>query len=154
MTADGPPRKTGRGRLGLLIAAAVLAATWIAFLVWLAVRTANPVTVNRAQLLMSDAVVIATVQPSGSSSRSVSLRIDKVLAGRLESETLRVGGVEPGRFSHGGRFLVPLRETDHVFVVTLAPVTQEGVPLVYPATDDALRAAEKILATGTDTPYQ
>lgn len=154
MTADGPPRKAGGGRLGLLIAAAVLAAAWIGFLVWLAVRTANPVTVNRAQLVTSDAVVIATVEPTQASSRSVSLRIEKVLAGQLDEETLRVGGVEPGRFSAGGRFLVPLRETDHGFVVTLAPVTQEGVPLVYPATDDALRAAEKILATGTDKPYE
>lgn len=150
MTTDGPP-KEGRRRTGLLVAAAVLAAGWLGSLAVLALRTANPVTVNRAQLLSSDAVVIA--EPGGGSGWSVVLRVDSTLAGDVPEE-VRAGGVEPERFAAGGRFLVPLRETDAGFVVTPAPPALKGVPLVYPATDETVRAAKEILATASAKPYE
>lgn len=153
MTAERPARP-GRGGPGPLVAAASAAAAWLGFLALLAVRTANPVTVNRAQLLLSDAVVVATPQPPGSQGRSVPLRIEQVLAGEGVPGSLRLSGAKPDRFPPGGRYLVPLRETGRGFVVTPAPIDREGVPLVYPATPDAVQAAEKILATASVKPYE
>jgi hypothetical protein len=153
VTAERPV-KPGWGRTAWLVATAVLAAAWLGFLVFLATWTANPVTVNRAQLLLSDAVVVATPQPPKPQARSVSLRIEKVLAGKDVPEAFRVSGVEPARFSKAGRYLVPVRETGRGFIVTPAPINREGVPLVYPATEDALRVAEKILATAAAKPYE
>jgi len=152
VTAD-ESAKAGRGRLGLLIAAAALVAAWLSALALLAVRTANPVTLNRWQLLDSDAVVVATPQPIDGESRHVSLSIERVLAGGALPDALRLGGVEATRFEKPGRYIVPLHETGHGFAVTPAPPALNGAPLVYPATAEAVRMAEEILATGEARPY-
>ncbi len=153
MTADGPA-PAGRGRLGLLIFACGVATAWLAFLAFLAFRTANPVTLNRAQLLSSDAVVIASPLPGSGKSGINTLRVEKVLAGVGVPDAVRFGVVEPERFSQAGRYVVPLRESEGGYVVTPTPPALNGVPLVYPATEDAVRAAEEILKTASDRPYE
>lgn len=154
MTLDATARETGRTKLGLFIAAAVVAAIWLSLLAVLALRTANPVTVNRGQLLASDAVVVATPRQGRSRGRVVSLRIDKSLVGEDLPATLQVGGVEPGRFSDPGPYLVPLRRTENGFDVTPAPPALNRAPLVYPATAEVVRMAEVILATAAAKPYE
>jgi hypothetical protein len=145
------PAPAGRPSRGWLLLAATAAAAWFAFLVALAVLTANPVTVDREQLLDSDAVVAAT--PTASAARSVTLRVEKTLAGLNVPDTLRAETDEPQRLTAGRRYIVPLRRTADGYAVTPAPRSLKYAPLVYPATDDALRAAEKILATAAPDPY-
>lgn len=153
MTSDRATAGAGRNKLGLLIAAGVLAAIWLSSLALLALRTANPVTVNRAQLLEADAVVVATPQPV-KKGHVASLRVERSLAGSDLPVTLDVGGIERERFSRAVPYLVPLRRTENGYVVTPAPTALNSEPLVYPATDEAVRVAEVILNTRTAKPYE
>lgn len=152
VTTDAPAGTVRPSRVWLLLAAAA-AAAWFTFLVVLAVLTANPVTVDRDQLLSSDADAVVVATPTASAARSVTLRVEKPLAGLNLPETLRVETDEPQRFESGRSYIVPVRRTADGYAVTPAPPALKHAPLVYPATDDALKAAEKILSTAAPDPY-
>ncbi|HEX6984376.1 MAG TPA: hypothetical protein VF170_03315 [Planctomycetaceae bacterium] len=172
MTTDGPAG-AGRRWRGPLLLAAALTACWLAALLLLAVTTANPVTVNREQLLASDAVVVAVSDLSSARDGVVPLRVERVLAGGGVPESIRLREAGTDRLKDGSRFLVPLKRTNGGYVVTPVPPLrlertsrgyavardphpepEEGAAFVYPATDDVLRVAERILATGTPRPYE
>jgi hypothetical protein len=147
MSRDGMSR-TPRGLVWL---AALVTAVWFAVLLVLAATTANPVTLNRQQLLASDVVVVAAADPGAAREGFVSLRIEDRLAGREVPTRLRVGGIELRRLEGAERHLVPLRLTPGGWVVTPTPY---GQPLVYPATEETLRVAKEILTTGAPRPYE
>ena len=160
--AVAPASTTPRYSRWALPLAAVCVLVWLAILVAMAVRTANPVTVNRAQLLESDALVVAVAEPSsGSAARTVTLRVERKIAGVAVPQTVVVPWPDPGRFSAGTAYLVPLRRTEDRtgFLVTPAPMPSDSKrpisdwEFIYPATPDVLRHVEAILETGVAQPY-
>lgn len=143
-------RAVGPSR-GLLIAAAGLLAGWFAFLALLAVFTANPVTLNRQQLLDADVVVLGVAD--GEPVNDVAMfSVYRILAGQAPKH-LRLANVSSKRVQSGGRYILPLRNLDGKYAVAPTPPAYQSAPLIYPATDEAIRAAEQILVTAED-PYR
>lgn len=117
----------------------------------LAMLTANPVTINRAQLLDSDLVVVGRVTRISATGVG-EVTIENVLRGVDVPETLRVAHL-PEVVRAGGRYLLPLRRRGTRFEITPAPAHAEKTWLVYPAREDVLRVAETLLETRTARPY-
>ncbi|MGC1275424.1 MAG: hypothetical protein WBC44_17085 [Planctomycetaceae bacterium] len=143
---------------------------WLGALLALAATTANPVTVNRSQLLAADAVVVARADLATVRDDTVSIDVGQILAGRDLPPSLRIIDAETGRFQKGSRYLIPLQKSADGYAVTPVPklkleATPRGLVLVpfddgegrtavfYPATEDVLRATERILTTEAAKPY-
>lgn len=144
---------------------------WLVALLGLAVTTANPVTVNRSQLLAADAVVLAEADRGSVRANTIAIEVDEVLWGRHLPRTVRIVSEETDRFESGVRYLVPLHATQDGYAVApvpklrlqagarglvLTPAEDDGdkrTAVFYPATDDVLQAAERILTTQTARPY-
>ncbi len=138
---DSPAPPSRRSRL-FLIAASVLAACWGIALALLAVFTANPVTLNREQILGSPYVVTGTVV-GGPSSGHVSVEREwkqSALTGTIAVENLAAAGARKG-----STYLIPLSRSNDAYRVTEAPFGG-GAPLIYPATPDATRQLQTLLA--------
>lgn len=152
--AGPPPASKGRLRLAVAAAAAVV---WLAALLTLALLTANPVTVNRTQVLTAETVVVGTAEPSAG---AVRLRVETTLAGRPTGDEISVAGPGAERFDRGGRYVVPLRRRPDgdSYEVALTPrpnrEVERGEPLVYPATPDVIRTVESIVADRAPKPYR
>jgi hypothetical protein len=158
-------RRFGR----LLLIAVAAAAIWLGFLLLLAVRTANPVTVNREQLLASDAVVVGV--PERRSEDGVGLAIEETLRGEDLPPLVSVTGLGTERLEPDERQLVALlRDGDRFVITPVPPLRLERTPhgidtaripggppgtrFVYPATSEALAAAKRILASESPRPYE
>ena len=149
----------------------IAASAWLVALLVLAIRTANPETLNRSQLLTADAVVIARPDEPRTSERAIPLVVERVLAGgELPSHiTVRVTDDNARYFGDSTPYLIPLRRAGANFVVAPVPTlhrdpsargivmvpveTAEAKGVFYAATDDTRQAAERILATGAQKPY-
>ena len=139
--AAGSPSRTISRRAFLI--AATLGALWIAALAALAVFTANPITLNREQIMTSDAVVTARVLDPAAGT----VAVEKVWKSRTEltAERLALDNLDKGRIRAGALYLVPLsRVRADRYEVTRTQLPNQQ-PLVYPATDDAVRQLEAIL---------
>jgi hypothetical protein len=125
----------------LLVIAAVLAAAWMVAILLLAHYTANPVTLNREQILESPFVVIGTVV--GDPARGhVSVEREwkrQALSGTIDVANLSATGVKTGQ-----TYIIPLSKPDQSLQVTEAP-NSNGTALVYPATPDALDQLKSIV---------
>jgi len=137
-SSETPPR---RSRV-FLITASVLAAAWGLSLALLALFTANPVMLNREQILASPYVVTGTVAGDPSKGQvSVEREWKKhALAGTITVDNLAAAGARSGI-----AYLIPLSRPDDAFRVTETPFSN-GSPLIYPATPDALKQLQAILA--------
>jgi hypothetical protein len=137
---DSPAPPSRRSRL-FLIAAAALAAGWGIALALLALFTANPVMLNREQILGSPYIVTGTAVAEPSSGRvSVEREWKKsALAGTITVENLARAGARKGI-----TYIIPLSRPDDAFRVTEAPFAG-GAPLIYPATPDAIQQLQAIL---------
>ena len=112
-----------------LLVALSVAALWYVVLVTVAVTTANPVIVNRAQFADSALVVVGTVAADGV------VDVEQVVRGVLPSEQLRIlvpPDVPPGRY------VLPLNRTGNRFEITPAR-TSADLHRVYPVTEDVLK---------------
>jgi len=174
-TTDRPtptvPLPAGDRRLRRALAVAVaVTSLWLVALLLLAVRTANPVTLNRGQLLASDAVIVARPDLATVRDDTVEIAVTSRRAGRDVPSSLRLGNASIKQFRAGVSYLIPLKaegrgyEVAPVPTLRLRPSPQGPVlqPVVdpenrtavfYPASDDVLRTAERILATRTARPY-
>jgi hypothetical protein len=137
---DSPAPPSRRSRLFLIIAT-VLAAGWGIGLALLALFTANPVMLNREQILGSRYVVTGTVVGEPSSGRvSVEREWKKsALVGAIAVENLAAAGARKGI-----TYVIPLSRPDDAFRVTEAPFAG-GAPLIYPATPDTIQQLQAIL---------
>ncbi|MBA3315493.1 MAG: hypothetical protein M3552_06470 [Planctomycetota bacterium] len=151
MTTEVPVGVDHRFR-GPLIVAAVLAVAWLGFLSVLALLAANPATVNREQILRSDAVVVGVAESPAKS--GVWLRVEETLAGSEIPSRLRLEGVPADQFALKQRYIVPLIEDRGRYAVTPAPPALKGMRLVYPAEQETINAATKIRATAAEMPYR
>lgn len=136
-----------RSRRKLVFGAAVF---WILFLVALALWTANPVTLNRDQILIArstGAVVIAKVV----SAKSGQVKVEEVLAAvdGFPAEIAAGGELTAGLLTEtgakdGDRLVLPVvvRRAGNV---VLAP-TPTGVVQAYPATTEVVDAVKQLIA--------
>lgn len=167
---DAPPAAPTPQRRWSLVVAVTATTAWLAALLALVVTTANPVTVNRSQLLAADAVVVADADLGSVRGPTVMIQVEKTLAGRILPRTLRIVSEDVDRIEEGKPYLFPLSATRDGYAV--APVPQlriqagphglvltpiedgdERTAVFYPATEDVLQAAERILTTEAVRPY-
>lgn len=128
----------------LLLAAAALLVLWVVSLALLAFATANPVTLNREQILHSPFLVTATVISRKDGLVKVS-REWKHGAG-LPKETVRLENLEEAGVREGVEYVIPVtKKIDGRLFVTETRLPN-GRPLVYPATNDAVEEIEALLA--------
>jgi hypothetical protein len=127
----------------LLIVAAAIAIIWGAFLIVMAWLTANPVTLNRDQILRADFVVTGTIESDPRGGEVSVLREWKKngLTGTIHLENLDEA---PGA-RRGATYLMPLSHALTGYRVTEARLANSAA-LIYPATPEAIDQLEKILA--------
>jgi hypothetical protein len=141
--SDVPSRPSRR----LLDFAAIVAVVWSAILIGMAWLTANPVTLNRDQILRADLVITGKVEYEPAEGQvSVSHEWKK---NRLTG-TIHVENLDQARVQQGKTYLMPLtREGSEAYYITGARLANSA-PLVYPATREAIEQLEKILADRPD----
>lgn len=149
--------------LGLAIAGV---GTWWVALIWMAVTSANPHTLNVRQLATADAILTGTVvqlEPGLIEIEHIWRTNDRDLAAELKvGERLEVARLVEGGAAEGGTFVVPLVgvepavppepvvETAKLGVAEIKMPSEEGktlrYPVVYPATEHVLGQLETLLA--------
>lgn len=124
---------------------------WWALLIWMAVTTANPVTLNFRQIAQSRYVVTAVVVDLDEGRLRVERNWRYATEADAEGEITVVNLAETGA-REGETYLVPLTPKAVGYAVTaiVAPKMDEGekpreYPRVYPATDEAVAQLESIL---------
>lgn len=130
-----PPRSVARR-----CSAALIALLWCAALAWLALATANPVTLNRRQILDADAVVTVRIVdlPAGT------CEIVKQWTGDPLPEEIVVERLLETAARGDGEWILPLaRDRDGMSVLTSRLPSKAR--LVYPATPEAVAQLESIL---------
>jgi hypothetical protein len=121
----------------------LLAAGWCALLACLVLTTANPVTLNRRQILEADAVVTAQVLDSATGR----CRIVNTWSGTALPDDTLVAHLDETAATPGGEWILPLAKRGDGFEV-LPSRLPSGARLVYPATPEAVRQLEEILTDG------
>jgi hypothetical protein len=125
----------------LLAVAAIIAALWWCSLALMAAFTANPVTLNREQILRSDAVVTGTVDTGRGS-----VEVQKQWKGDALAKTLEIGRLKETGARDGRTYLVPLeKEPSGGYDVTRSRLPNND-PLIYPATTEAIAQLERLLS--------
>lgn len=120
--------------------ALAVAAAWILSLAALAWLTANPVTLNRDQILRSTRVVTARVIDAAGT-----CEVERQWTSGPKLSSLSVGNLEQTGAEVGARYILPLiPSARNQFQVT--PLRHEGPLLIYPATAEAERQLQEILA--------
>lgn len=141
-SADGPVASPVKIRRRWIVSAIVLAA-WILALGILAATTANPVTLNREQILHAHFVVTARVLNRAEGMIAVEKEWKRgagIVADKMRVENLDRTGVHDG-----AEYLLPLtRQADGKLYVTETRLPN-GRPLAYPATPDAIARLEQLL---------
>jgi len=123
-----------------------LTVIWCAILIGMAWLTANPVTLNRDQILRADFVITGVVESEPAIGEvSVSREWKKNgLSGKIHVENL-----EEAKVRRGGTYLMPLSHASTGYRVTEARLANSAA-LVYPATPVATAQLEEILADRPD----
>ena len=130
-------------------AALGIAAVWWIALVTLAVRTANPVTFNLAQLRNSPVVIAGHVENLGDGLVSINRTWPENVG--LESE-LKIDGLDELKLEVGGNYLLPLTEIrSGEFEVTAIKMPspdgadEQEIRFVYPDSEEARKQLESSL---------
>jgi len=137
-TAAPNARATARRRL---VAAGALAALWVVAIVILALLTANPVTLNREQILQSDLVVIGRFDPQKPSR----LIVDESWNRESELAEIDVENHAATRARAGKSYVVPLTKTSAGRFKVTESLLPNSAPLIYPAGDEALEQLRALL---------
>jgi hypothetical protein len=125
----------------VVIAAFAVAGAWILGLLVLAASSANPVTLNRKQILHSDLVVTAT-RPKAEAS---TLIVNKEWKHAEELGEITVENLEETRMPTDREFLVPLHRLGQGrYLITPTTLPNEA-PLIYPATAEAESQLQELL---------
>lgn len=121
-------------RLALLML--LIAAIWYAALITLAVRTANPPTLNARQVIASNIVVVGTVDADGT------VRVTKSYLGIEPKGPIKLIADNP---LPAGELILPLLRDGPLFRVTPTGLPGRSDRLVYPAQPETLAQLEAIL---------
>jgi hypothetical protein len=123
--------------------AVLLFAVWFAFLLTLALFSANPVTLNRRQIRQADLVVEARVEnPATGECRIVRTWPEAPQLG----PTITIAGLADLAVRPGETYLLPLERLPRGAGFRIAPTPPPlSKPLIYPAADDSRRQLAEIL---------
>jgi hypothetical protein len=137
-SADTPSRPSR----GLLLFAIAVTVIWCALLMVMAWLTANPVALNRDQILRADLVITGQVEgdPHAGEVSVVHEWKKNGLKGSIHVENLEDTGARAGE-----TYLMPLAPAATGYRVTEARLANSAV-LIYPATPAAVAQLEEILA--------
>jgi hypothetical protein len=126
----------------VLIFAVTLTVVWCAILIGMAYLTADPVTLNRDQILRADFVITGKVDSDPAIGEVTVAREWKKdgLTGRIHVENL-----EDARAHRGATYLLPLSHASTGYRVTDARMANAPA-LIYPATGVATNQLEAILS--------
>lgn len=124
---------------------------WWLTLSWLVVKTANPVTLNRLQVLTADVVVVAELVDVASGKLTV---IETYHGEKLpDSSELYLPELRSAKLKAGDRLLLPLSKNStsggspaNAFSIT-PNLIESGKPLFYPANDEAILQLQELLAS-------
>ena len=114
---------------------------WWIVLGLLAARTANPVTVNRTQILKARYVVTAKVIDASSQGKITVLKEWKANA---INGTIAVSGLPAAGAKAGSMYVIPLSRGPDGLLVSATPVSG-GLPQIYPASIDSALQLRSIL---------
>lgn len=133
---SGIPSRANRRfplRMSLLLAGA-----WLAFLLFLTLTSANPITLNRSQILDADLVVIAKVlDPAAGRCELI-----ESLNGPAIGTSFAVRRLDASGAQVDGLYLIPL-SMDVPLRYDITP-TPDGSRLIYPAVPEALSQFREI----------
>ena len=137
--SDAPSPKA-RWRYQLAVA---LIIAWLVALSLLSYFTANPVTLNRDQILESADVLTAVVENPAAGN----VRVLHAWKQRADKKTLALPNLKSTEAVSGETCLIPISGAGDEWIVTPSKLPQHP-PLIYPATPDAERQLKSILETG------
>jgi hypothetical protein len=120
--------------------AALMAVAWCAALAWLALATANPITLNRRQILDADIVITARIEDRAAGK----CRVAERWTGAAVPDELVVSGLKETAARGDGGWILPLKEARGGYEV-LASALPSRARLVYPATPDAVRQLRELV---------
>ncbi len=123
--------------------AVIVALFWLLALAILAVWTGNPVTLNRMQILESDAVLKVTVE-DWSAGR---MHVNKCWKQPITEEQIQITELPRDSQPTGTLLLIPVTRQRGEWLVTPSRLPN-GLPLVYPATPESERQVQSLLDTG------
>ncbi|MEW4488506.1 hypothetical protein AB1L42_10520 [Thalassoglobus sp. JC818] len=120
-----------------LLIAVVVGAIWLSLLLWMTVQYANPVMLNRAQILRSQAVLDGRFP-------TLENEFIAVKDGEPQEE------IQPFHFSNFSElsiqpdqeYLIPVIFDGDKVIVTPSPI--KDIPLIYPVTDEARKQLAEI----------
>ena len=127
----------------LFVVAVVTAVSWMVLLLILSTTTANPVTLNRDQIIDSTDVVTALVVDPQSGVTQIQLSWKSVVT---EGE-LKITDLATLSVTKGDRFIIPVLRIKDAWHVTPSKLPKNP-RLIYPASDEAERQLKSILKTG------
>jgi hypothetical protein len=136
--ADTPTRARRRWLIALGIALG-----WFIVLGLLATFTANPVTLNRDQILRSEVVVTGTVVDAS----QALVKVDQAWKGRDVPAELRIENLAVTGARANEQYIFPIsisRTGERRYRVTESRLPNEA-PLIYPATEEALAMLRGVL---------
>lgn len=117
----------------------IIGGAWLLSLLGLTLTSANPVTLNRQQILTSDFVVRGRFD-----SNSKSFQVEQSFPVKIPQSQLNFANHNELRVSPDEEYLVPVVSMDRRYYVT--PSLMKNIPLVYPAGSEAVSQLEKLLA--------
>lgn len=113
-----------------------VAVVWYAALVTLAVRTANPPTLNARQLLSSDLIVIGTVSDDGA------VQVDESFLGAPAKGPIKL--VRDDAFPIG-KTILPLSRNGDLYRITTTGLPGKADRMTYPLTDATRHQLDALL---------
>lgn len=120
-----------------------LTGVWIVGLGVLSLLTANPVTLNRDQILESTDVLTAVVKDA----EYGEVRVEKSWKNVVQEDELELFNLRKTSPSVGARLLIPVSSSRTGWRVTLSKLPSEP-PLVYPVTEESERQLRHLLKNG------
>jgi hypothetical protein len=140
--ADTPSRPSR----GLLLFAIAVTFVWCALLMTMAWLTANPVALNRDQILRADLLITGKVEGNPHAGEVSVVREWKKnkLTGSVHVENLEDAGARAGE-----TYLMPLSPAATGYRVSEARLANSAV-LIYPATPAAIAQLEEILGARSE----
>ncbi len=123
--------------------AAVFAGLWLIGLGVLSILSANPITLNRDQILSATDVLTAVIQDP----KAKTVRVEKSWKGAVSEDHLALSNLSAAKPVAGDRLLIPVSRSRDGWRVTLSKLPNEP-PLVYPATPESEGQLRQLLKAG------
>ncbi len=142
-TAGTPTEPDSRWQRKLFSITALLAVTWMVLLLVLSVTSANPVTLNRDQIVEAADVLTVLVKDQ----QTGAVQIEKSWKGELSDHELVVTDIASMGVATGQRFLIPITREGSQWQVMPSKLPNNA-RLIYPMSPEAERQLKSILKTG------